>query len=129
MFERERCASCHTPPLYTNNKLTPAPGFTPPAGDLVQIRRAERVRRHRPGSRDEDPTRHGLLQSAVAQRRLVSRAFEHSGSVATLEDWFDPNRLRDDYVPTGFKGFGVKSRAVKGHEFGLQIAGGREGGR
>ena len=27
--------------------------------------------------------------------------FEHNGSVATLEDWFDPARLKDDYVPTG----------------------------
>jgi hypothetical protein len=48
--------------------------------------------------------------------------FEHSGSVATLEDWFDPRRLRDDYVPTGFKGHGVKTRAVKGHEFGLELS-------
>jgi hypothetical protein len=48
---------------------------------------------------------------------------EHSGSVATLEDWFDPRRLRDDYVPTGFKGGGgVKTRAVKGHEFGLKLS-------
>src|SRR5215510_168114 len=30
VFDRERCASCHTPPLYTNNKLTPAPGFKVP---------------------------------------------------------------------------------------------------
>lgn len=42
--------------------------------------------------------------------------------VATLEDWFDPKRLRDDYVPTGFKGYGVKTRAVKRHEFGLQLS-------
>ena len=47
--------------------------------------------------------------------------FEHNGSVATLEDWFDSARLRDDYVPTGFKGYGVKTRAVKGHEFGLRL--------
>ena len=47
--------------------------------------------------------------------------FEHSGSVATLEDWFDPSRLRSDYVPTGWKGYGVKNRAVKGHEFGLWL--------
>ena len=47
--------------------------------------------------------------------------FEHSGSVATLEDWFDLRRLGDDYIPTGFKGFGVKIRAVKGHQFGLQL--------
>jgi hypothetical protein len=49
--------------------------------------------------------------------------FEHNGCVATLEDWFDERRLRDDYVPTGFKGYGVKTRAVKGHEYGLDLFG------
>ena len=34
IFEREGCAMCHTPPLYTNNKLTPAEGFTVPADHL-----------------------------------------------------------------------------------------------
>ena len=28
------CSNCHTPPLYTNNKLTLARGFTPPAEPL-----------------------------------------------------------------------------------------------
>ena len=50
------------------------------------------------------------------------RNLEHNGSVATLEDWFDSRRLNDDYVPTGFKGAGVKSRAVKGHAFGLDLS-------
>jgi len=31
IFMREGCANCHTPPLYTNNKLTLAEGFKPPA--------------------------------------------------------------------------------------------------
>ena len=48
--------------------------------------------------------------------------FEHNGSVATLEDWLDPRRLRDDYVPTGFSPSGVKMRAVKGHAFGLNLS-------
>jgi mono/diheme cytochrome c family protein len=30
VFQREGCVSCHTPPLYTNNKLTLAKGFGPP---------------------------------------------------------------------------------------------------
>ena len=47
--------------------------------------------------------------------------FEHHGSVATLEDWFDPARVRDDYVPTGYKGFDVSTRSVPGHRFGLQL--------
>lgn len=36
VFERERCGMCHTPPLYTNNKLTPAEGFTVPQEDLMK---------------------------------------------------------------------------------------------
>src|SRR5262249_9208375 len=31
VFQREACATCHTPPLYTSNKLTPVDGFTIPA--------------------------------------------------------------------------------------------------
>jgi hypothetical protein len=31
VFQREGCTACHTPPLYTNNKLTPAGDFKPPA--------------------------------------------------------------------------------------------------
>jgi hypothetical protein len=48
--------------------------------------------------------------------------FEHNGSVATLEDWFDPRRLGETYVPTGFRGAGVKTRAVKGHAFGFNLS-------
>lgn len=48
--------------------------------------------------------------------------FEHNGSVATLEDWFNPARLKEDYVPTGWPGAGVKMRAVKGHPFGLNLS-------
>jgi hypothetical protein len=39
----------------------------------------------------------------LEQRERRPRTFEHNGSVATLEDWFDPKRLDDDYVPTGHK--------------------------
>ncbi len=47
--------------------------------------------------------------------------FQHNGAVATLEDWFDPRRLRNDYVPTGYRPYGVKTQAVKGHPFGLDL--------
>ena len=30
IFRREGCANCHTPPLYTNKKVTLAEGFVPP---------------------------------------------------------------------------------------------------
>jgi hypothetical protein len=30
IFQREGCVNCHTPPLYTSNKLTLAAGYIPP---------------------------------------------------------------------------------------------------
>ena len=123
VFEREGCAGCHTPPLYTNNKLTPVAGFKSPAdhaakNDILNV------------SVGTDPnlalrTRRGTGYYKVPSLKGVwyRGPFEHNGSVATLEDWFDPRRLRDDYVPTGFKGYGMPTRAVKGHEFGLRLSG------
>jgi hypothetical protein len=121
VFERERCGNCHTPPFYTNNKLTPALGFTPSIDDLAKYDVFN-------VSVTTDPalatkTRRGTGYYKVPSLKGVwyRSAFEHSGSVATLEDWFDPGRLRGDYVPTGFKGL-AKTRAVKGHEFGLRLS-------
>jgi CxxC motif-containing protein (DUF1111 family) len=123
IFQRERCGACHTPPLYTNNRLTPAIGFKVPDNehpedDVMSL------------SVGTDPTltlttRRGTGYYKVPSLKGVwyRGPFEHNGSVATLEDWFDARRLRDDYVPTGFRGFGVTSRAVKGHRFGLTLSG------
>lgn len=122
VFQGEGCAGCHTPPLYTNNKLMPVDGFTVPP---------EHKKKYDilPMSIGTDPrsaltTRRGTGYYKVPSLKGVwyRGPFEHNGSVATLEDWFDPNRLKDDYVPTGFKGYGVKTRAVKGHEFGLELS-------
>jgi len=122
IFEREGCNACHTPPLYTNNKLTPAVGFKPPADHFGRYDIL-------PASVGTNPdnavkTRRGTGYYKVPSLKGVwyRGPFEHNGSVATLEDWFDASRLRDDYVPTGFKGYGVKTRAVKGHEFGLKLS-------
>jgi hypothetical protein len=41
--------------------------------------------------------------------------FGHRGWCAALEDWFDPRLVRDDYVPAGFKPYGAKTFAAKGH--------------
>ena len=46
----------------------------------------------------------------------------HDGSVASLEDIFDPDRLRDSHVPGGDSPPGVQNRAIKGHEFGLKLS-------
>jgi hypothetical protein len=121
VFENEGCPVCHMPPHYTNNKLLPVLGFRIPQEHLkkydilnVPIETDARLTLQ---------TRRGTGYYKVPSLRGVwyRSAFEHNGSVATLEDWFDKRRLRDDYVPTNFVGYGVKTRAIKGHEFGLKL--------
>jgi hypothetical protein len=123
IFEAEGCGECHTPPIYTNNKLVAVPGFEPPA-DAAKY--GLDVSNRRVGT---DPglalkTRKGTGYYKIPSLRgLWYRGlYEHSGSVSSLEDWFDPKRLRDDYVPSGWKGPGVKNRAVPGHPFGHDLS-------
>jgi hypothetical protein len=122
IFESQRCAMCHTPPLYTNNKLTPVEGFTPPPDHFQKYGIL-------PISVGTDPnlatrTRRGTGYYKVPSLKGVwyRSMFGHSGWCATLEDWFDSRRTRDDYVPTGFKPYGAKTYAVKGHAFGLDLS-------
>ena len=104
------------------SKLTLATGFAPPAG-------AEEKYDILPLSVGTDAnlalkTRRGTGYYKVPSLRGVwyRGMFGHSDWCASLEDWFDPRRLRDDYVPTGFKPYGMKTYAVKGHPFGLDLS-------
>jgi Cytochrome c len=122
VFERQSCPVCHTPPLYTSNKLTLAEGFTPPPD-------AESSYDILPISVGTDPnltlkTRRGTGYYKVPSLKGVwyRSMFGHSGWCATLEDWFNPHRTQEDYVPTGFKPYGKKTYAVKGHPFGLRLS-------
>jgi hypothetical protein len=122
IFEREGCEQCHTPPLYTNNQLIPVDGFEPPADhkrrfDIMETRVGT-------DSRYALQTHKGTGYYKVPSLKGVwyRGPFEHNGSVATLEDWFDLARLRNDYVPTGFKGYDGRTRSVKGHRFGLDLS-------
>jgi hypothetical protein len=121
LFAREGCSGCHTAPLYTNNKLTPVDGFTIPEGHLTRYEIL-------PMSVGTDPglalqTRRGTGYYKVPSLKGVwyRNMFGHSGWCATLEDWFDPTRTHDSYVPTGFKPYGKDTYAVKGHPFGLDL--------
>jgi hypothetical protein len=118
-----RCATCHKPPLYTNNELTLASDFDPSPDhpDSAHIMRR---------SVDTDPTLALKTRRGTGFYKVPSLLgvwyrgpFEHSGSVLTLEDWFNPRRTRDEYVPTGWKGPpGTTTRAIKGHEYGLDLS-------
>jgi hypothetical protein len=45
----------------------------------------------------------------------------HDGSVASLEEMFDPDRLLETHEPGGWSPPGTTARAIKGHEFGLNL--------
>jgi hypothetical protein len=122
VFEREGCAGCHTPPLYTNNKLTLALGYQLPKNHPLQ----EDIM---PLSVDTDPglalkTRKGTgLYKIPSLRGVWYRGhYLHDGSVASLEEMFDADRLSPGHVPGGWKGPGVTQRAIPGHIFGLKLA-------
>jgi hypothetical protein len=119
VFARERCGRCHAPPLYTNNKLTLAEGFEPrddAAEDIMRI------------SVGTDPalalrTRKGTGYYKVPSLKGVwyRGRYLHDGAVGSLEEMFDPHRLRDDHVRGGFTPVGAESGAIPGHEYGLDL--------
>lgn len=119
VFDREGCAICHTPPLYTNNKLVPAPGFRVPR---------QRTDAVIPVSIGTDPgltmqTRRGTGYYKVPSLKGVwyRGPFGHNGWFATLDDFFDPARLSPSYRPTAFHPYDKPAMAVPGHEFGLTL--------
>jgi len=119
VFNREGCPGCHTPPLYTSNKLTPAIGFKIP-NDLLKTEDILNF------SVKTDPvlatqTRRGTGFYKVPSLRGVwyRNGFSHDGNADTLEEWFDPARLKQDYVPTGYH---REPGPIRGHEFGLKLA-------
>jgi cytochrome c peroxidase len=123
IFTRTGCASCHAPPLYTNNKLVAVDSFTPvahpqapPAADVMAVKLGLD-----PGLALRTRKGTGYYKVPSLKGLWYRTALEHSGSIASLEEWFDPARLRDDYVSRGWNPPDVKTRAVPGHAFGLNL--------
>jgi hypothetical protein len=121
IFEREDCGKCHTPPLYTSNKLTIAEGFRPPA----RLPASLNVLRKTVGT-DSGlalKTRKGTGYYKVPSLKGVwyRGRYLHDGAAATLEEMFDPDRLKDTHVRGGWTPLGEKTRAIKGHDFGLEL--------
>jgi hypothetical protein len=121
IFEREGCINCHTPPLYTNNKLTPAQGFAPLPGSALSLDVL-------PVSVGTDPglalrTRKGTGYYKVPSLKgLWYRGhYLHDGAVGSLEEMFDPDRLNDTHVPDGWLAPGKTTQAIPGHVFGLRL--------
>jgi hypothetical protein len=121
VFRRQTCVQCHAPPNYTTGKLTLAQGYAvqanhPNKADIMNV------------SVGTDPglamkTRKGTGFYKIPSLRGVwyRPLLLHDGSVASLEEMFDPARLKPDHVPGGWKGPAVTKRAISGHPFGLNI--------
>ena len=121
IFTREGCPMCHTPPLYTSNKITLALGFHSPQDRPATLDIL-------PVSVGTDPglalmTRKGTGYYKVPSLRGVwyRGHYLHDGSVASLEEMFDPGRVKETHVPGGWKPLGSQTHAIKGHEFGLYL--------
>jgi hypothetical protein len=118
LFEREACSRCHAPPLYTNNKLIPVEGFEPGNNPDVGGPPIGVDPRYALDSRKAT----GFYKVPSLKGVWYRGPLGHHGSAATLEDWFDPARLRTNYVPTGFKGIDGRQRSIPGHLFGLKLS-------
>jgi hypothetical protein len=121
VFMHAACPGCHTPGLFTNNRLTLAEGFHPPEA----VMKAYDVM---PLSVGTDPglalqTRKGTGFYRVPSLRMLSlnAAFLHDGSVGSLEELFDPGRLRDDFHSSNWAP-SIPPHAVKGHRFGTDLS-------
>jgi hypothetical protein len=121
IFHREGCVNCHTPPGYTNGRLTLAEGWQPPPdhpnrGDILSV------------SIGADPglalrTRKGTGLYKIPSLRGVwyRPRLLHDGSLANLEEMFDPARLGSGYLSKGWNPPGTSTRAIVGHTFGLAL--------
>jgi len=120
VFIKAGCPNCHTPPLYSNNRLTLAQGFEAPRPVLEQLEAM-------PLSVGTDPnlalkTRKGTGFYRVPSLRMLwlYRCFLHDGSIGTLEELFNPDRLKPEFRSSNWNPH-TPSHAVKGHPFGLDF--------
>jgi mono/diheme cytochrome c family protein len=121
VFVAEGCVTCHPPPLYTNNELTPALGFEPPEDHYERFPIFD-------VSVETDPgltlyTRRGTGYYKIPSLRGLwyrERLF-HDGSLS-LEEVLDPARLNGDFVPSGFRGADSPTKAIPGHPFGFDLS-------
>jgi hypothetical protein len=121
VFTKQGCGNCHTAPLYTNNRLTLAEGYHP-SESVMRLTGAMNI------SVGTDPnlalkTRKGTGFYRVPSLRMVwlEAALLHDGSIGTLEEMFNPARLKPDFRSSNWAPI-AQPHAVEGHPFGLKLA-------
>ncbi|MFZ9388583.1 MAG: hypothetical protein ACO25B_11950 [Chitinophagaceae bacterium] len=121
IFEEETCIDCHTPPLYSSNKLTPALGFTPTKDDKANYDIIDFSVKTDPGLAMYSRRGTGYYKVPSLIGVWNRAALMHSGYVTSLEEMFNPARLKEDFIPSGFNPRVDKPFPVQGHTFGLYL--------
>jgi hypothetical protein len=122
IFTRERCDRCHTPPAFTNGKLAPVDGFeVPPNHPNAADIQAEPLVGTDPGLALRTRKGTGFYKIPSLRGVWYRPGLLHDASVSSLEELFDPARLKPDYVGRGWRPPGVKARAIPGHAFSLRL--------
>ncbi len=107
IFAREGCSGCHAPPLYTSNKLTPVEGFSIPPEHRLRYDIIERPVGTDPALATRTRKGTGYYKVPSLKGVWYRGPFQHNGAAKTLEEWFDPDRLK----------------RISGHTFGLSLNG------
>lgn len=121
IFEQETCIDCHTPPLYSSNKLTPALGFTPTKEDMAKYDIIDFSVKTDPGLAMYSRRGTGYYKVPSLIGVWNRSALMHSGYVTSLEEMFNPARMKEDFIPSGFNPNVDKPFPVVGHSFGLYL--------
>lgn len=121
IFEQETCIDCHTPPLYSSNKLTPVMGFAPTKEDNASFDIIDFSVKTDPGLALYSRRGTGYYKVPSLIGVWNRSALMHSGYVTSLEEMFNPARLKNDFKPSGFNPNIDKPFPVQGHTFGLYL--------
>ena len=121
IFRREGCPICHTPPLYTSNKITLAQGFSPPPDTPKSLDSLAISVGTDPGLAMRTRKGTGYYKIPSLKGVWYRGHYLHDGSVASLEEMFNPDRLKKDHIPGGWSPPDTKARSIPGHEFGLKL--------
>ncbi len=121
IFIEETCVDCHTPPLYSSNKLTLADGFKPTKEEMVKYDVIDFSVKTDPGLALYSRRGTGYYKVPSLIGVWNRTALMHSGYVTSLEEMFNPARLQNDFKPSGFNPNIDKPFPVQGHTFGLYL--------
>jgi cytochrome c peroxidase len=121
VFAEEGCNECHAPPDYTTGGLTLALDFDAPRDHPYAEDILRRTVQTDPGLALKTRKGTGFYKIPSLRGLWYRPRLLHDGALSSLEELFDPARLRKDYEPKGWNPYGMTQRAIPGHRYGLHL--------